>query len=321
MKKLCFIIPYFGKLPNYFQLFLNSCATNEDYNWLIFTDSVDDYDYPQNVRKINMQFNTLRKIIQSKFDFPIKLTTPKKLCDYKPAFGYIFEDYINGYDYWGHCDLDTIMGNLDDFIPQLLEQKYDKIFTLGHFILYKNNKSNNRRFMKKYKGIPLFKESFMNNKITVFDENYNNDDNVNSVFLNDRAKIFQDDFSFNVKVTPTKFTQITYDSKIKKPIVYNRPSKLLIAHTSKGLFEFYVENNEVKKKEFMYIHLQQRLMRVCMDTQKGIYNFAIIPNEFYKLRKVPQNIFEFSRVKKRAMTLHRIRLTLKWRMLKIKNKF
>ena len=36
MEKVVFIIPYFGKFNNYFQLFLNSCAYNKKFEWLIF---------------------------------------------------------------------------------------------------------------------------------------------------------------------------------------------------------------------------------------------------------------------------------------------
>ena len=58
MKKNCiFIIPYFGKFNNYFQLFLNSCSTNENYNWLILTDDDGKYDYPKNVEVANSKRN------------------------------------------------------------------------------------------------------------------------------------------------------------------------------------------------------------------------------------------------------------------------
>ncbi|MEE6646641.1 hypothetical protein PS395_02840 [Limosilactobacillus pontis] len=318
MKKACFIVPYFGQLPNYFQLFLNSCANNLNYEWLIFTDCTQQYIYPKNVKKISMSFSDLRKLIQLKFDFPISLVTPKKLCDYKPAFGYIFENYIKGYKYWGHCDIDVIMGNLDNFLPPLFARDYDKIFTLGHFILYKNNFDNNRRFMKSYKGVSLFKKSFTTNNITVFDENYHNDDNVNSIFLNDGVSVFQNDFSFNVKVTPTKFTRVTYNSKSKKTITHVMPGKILIVHTEKGLFEFYIKNSKLEKKEFMYIHLQQRMMRLNMDMHQIVCNFAIIPNGFYQLKDAPKNISEFKMLKKKTLNIHRIRLILKWRLLRIK---
>ncbi|MGZ1250167.1 DUF6625 family protein [Lactobacillus delbrueckii subsp. bulgaricus] len=56
MKKVAFIVPYFGKLPNYFQLFLNSCRLNKNFKWIIVTDDKTSYSWPQNVQKIDMSF-------------------------------------------------------------------------------------------------------------------------------------------------------------------------------------------------------------------------------------------------------------------------
>ena len=47
--KVVLITMYFGKLPNYFSLFLKSCEKNKDFNWLIFTDDNTNYNYPKNV--------------------------------------------------------------------------------------------------------------------------------------------------------------------------------------------------------------------------------------------------------------------------------
>ena len=54
--KVIFIIPYFGNFNNYFQLFLNSCATNSDFSWLIVTDNNEKYDFPRNVLLKQMSF-------------------------------------------------------------------------------------------------------------------------------------------------------------------------------------------------------------------------------------------------------------------------
>ena len=63
MKKCCFVIPYFGKLPNYFQLFLNSCKYNQDYNWLLFTDDNSEFVYPSNVQRILIDFEELKEAV------------------------------------------------------------------------------------------------------------------------------------------------------------------------------------------------------------------------------------------------------------------
>ena len=47
--KVAFIVPYFGRFPSNFQLWLNSCAWNTDFYWLVFTDDRTCYNYPKNV--------------------------------------------------------------------------------------------------------------------------------------------------------------------------------------------------------------------------------------------------------------------------------
>ena len=47
MKSIAFVIPYFGKFPNYFSLWLQSCRNNPTIDWLLFTDSNEKYDYPK----------------------------------------------------------------------------------------------------------------------------------------------------------------------------------------------------------------------------------------------------------------------------------
>ena len=79
--KVGFIVAYFGTLPSYFQLFLESCRNNTCFDWLLFTDDMTEYAYPDNVHRISMDFSACRKIVQDHFDFKITLSSPKKLCD------------------------------------------------------------------------------------------------------------------------------------------------------------------------------------------------------------------------------------------------
>ena len=73
MKKILFICPYFGAFPNYFNLTLNSIKYNPTIDWLIITDITKQYDYPNNVKIINMKFEELQKKVQSCFNFKINL--------------------------------------------------------------------------------------------------------------------------------------------------------------------------------------------------------------------------------------------------------
>ena len=82
-KVLCFVICYFGILPDTLPITLKTIAENPGYNWLLFTDDTRRFKYPQNVRVCYSSFQKLRERIQKCFDFPIALETPKKLCDFK----------------------------------------------------------------------------------------------------------------------------------------------------------------------------------------------------------------------------------------------
>lgn len=181
MKSIIIIIPYFGRLPNYFQLFLNSCKTNETVDWLIVTDNTENYLYPHNVNVIHMTFSELQDRVQNLFDFDVSLDKPYKLCDLKPAYGYIFSEYITGYDYWGHGDCDLIYGDLRKFLTDAV-LSYDKVFDLGHLSLYRNCKEINEMFMKPLDGIEYYKEVFSSPLSFNFDERFLDRKNINQIF-------------------------------------------------------------------------------------------------------------------------------------------
>lgn len=65
----------------------------------MFTDDQTIRNWPDNVLRVFMTFDELKELIQSKFDFEIKIIEPHKLCDYKPAYGYISEEYLEEADY------------------------------------------------------------------------------------------------------------------------------------------------------------------------------------------------------------------------------
>ena len=101
MKKIALIVPYFGKFNNYFPLFLISCKNNPNIDWIVFTDDKSKYPFPKNVKVHYTTFEQIRTRIQNIFDFTISLSTPYKLCDYRPAYGEVFAEELSEYDIWG----------------------------------------------------------------------------------------------------------------------------------------------------------------------------------------------------------------------------
>lgn len=97
MKSIIIVIPYFGKLPPIFKFWRQSAINNPTIDFLFFTDC--NIQSTDNIKVIKCTFEVLREKFQSRFDFPISLPSPYKLCDFKATYGYVFQDYIQDYDF------------------------------------------------------------------------------------------------------------------------------------------------------------------------------------------------------------------------------
>lgn len=294
--KTIIILPYFGKFGNYFQLFLNSCKMNKDFDWLIITDDLTKYVYPDNAKVIYMSFKKFRMLVQAKFNFTISLDQPYKLCDYKPAYGYILEDLIHAYDYWGHCDCDLIFGDLSPVIS-IEKSGYDKIFAAGHFTLYKNSFDNNRIFMLPYHNKYVYKEAFTSNSIYVFDENVECDmnlerNNIHQIFKFYKKSIYDHDLSFNVSTYFDKLKRCYYNSKTEN---FENDDKLFTrVFWNNGKIYSVSLDRKLKfiNEEFIYIHLQQRSMSTNVNN-KNTDKFEIRSSKFVSYRCIPTKVSNF----------------------------
>lgn len=164
MKSIMLLDVYFGKLPSWINLFIETCKYNPTVNWTIFTDDKFPKNKCKNVKFIKSSVNKINKLMSEKLNLNIKVENPYKFCDLRPAFGVIFKDYFKGYDYWGHTDLDVLFGNIRTFITGSLTSKFDIISSdprkiCGPFTIFKNIEKVNLLY-KKLK--PSYKEIFEN---------------------------------------------------------------------------------------------------------------------------------------------------------------
>lgn len=293
MNKCVFILPYFGRFNNYFPLFLKSCSYNDSFDWLIFTDDDRSYAYPDNVRVVPMTFEEFRSLCTERFGFVLSLEHPYKLCDLKPAYGYIFESYINDYEYWGHCDCDVVFGDLGETILPLLDKGYDKLFPLGHMVIYRNDHENNRRFMHRFHGRDVYREVFTNDKICVFDEDGNphknpNRDNVHALFLEEGCKVDEDDPALNFETRSDRFVITRYDAPRQRWI---HDDRYLRCYWDRGhIITLSVDRNTgaLIRREYPYVHLQHRRMRMrSLDVDAPI--IEILPDRFRQVDAIPQD--------------------------------
>ena len=87
MKSVVLILPYFGKLPDIFPLFLKTAEKNPDIQFLIITDSKELVNSSKNITIVYQTFSEFKKLIESRLGQKISLENPYKLCDYKPIYG------------------------------------------------------------------------------------------------------------------------------------------------------------------------------------------------------------------------------------------
>jgi hypothetical protein len=144
LPSVCLVICYFGRPPGWINRYLISCAYNPSINFLIFTDQADFPATPSNVRVERLDVEKFNALASQKLGFNIQLRRPYKLCDFKPAYGLLFEEYLKGFDYWGYADIDVIYGDVRRFLTLAKLEQFDvytarKEFIAGHFSLFRND--------------------------------------------------------------------------------------------------------------------------------------------------------------------------------------
>jgi hypothetical protein len=148
---ICFVIPYFGSWPFWMPFFLESCRRNPDVDWHFFSDCGQPDDLPHNVRIQPVRYEDYLVHISNKLRINFRSSHPYKLCDIKPAYGFIHEDILKGYDFWGFGDIDLIYGKLRDFFSEELLRHNDLISNharriSGHLCLIRNTPHMNSLF-------------------------------------------------------------------------------------------------------------------------------------------------------------------------------
>lgn len=268
MKKLCYVVPYFGKLPQNFQLWLTSCATNPTVDWLIFTDDYRHFNYPDNVHVKYCAFDDMKVRIYKHFDFDILISSPWHLSLFKPAYGEIFSDELTEYDFWGHCDVDVLWGNIRKFITDQVLNQFDRIGFQGHSCFYRNNKDVNARYKTIVEDVPSYKEIFSGKSSWSFDEN-----GMDEIYKFLGIDYFKEPvFAHLAKYEYGFFLR-------HQPKEWDYKNHRQIFEWNAGtLYRHYVYNDKLFTEEFMYIHFFCRPMKYKENFHKRYSRYIIYPD-------------------------------------------
>lgn len=294
MKPCVLILPYFGGFPNYFPLFLRSVAKNKSVNLLLFTDN-DVPEAPPQVRVVRESFTHFSNRFRQVFGPEICLSTPYKLCDYKPMYGEVLQEFLTGYDYWGHCDCDLLFGNLDELLLPLLQQGYDKLFAAGHLTLYKNNAENNAVFRRSLEGKLLYREVISTDRIVWFDEDYHTD-NIHAIFLQEGRRVFAQDMSVNPNIDAGRWALKKYSPEERTFI--DIPYRGEQYYWQNGnLLQVRRAGDHLVRQSYLYMHFQLRAMQ-CAPDCAAAPAIKIVPNRFLPVQKAPETLKEWKMERK-----------------------
>lgn len=249
-QKVVILLPYFGKWPSYFNLFLKGCENNPEYHFLFFTDCPIPNTIIQNVKYIPFSLTEFSHLASQKLELNLKVEKAYKLCDYRPAFGKIFEDYINKYDYWGYGDIDLIYGDLSSYIKPKLDKQIDVIsnrseILSGSLTLLRNTDYINNLFLSS----PTYLEKIQ------LSENYGLDETAfdHSSFIGN-SKLNLPKYSFTYMIANeahlgnlTASFESTCEEELKpNDYVHYRNGKLTFNNKSLSYYHYVCNKNKLE---------------------------------------------------------------------------
>lgn len=173
MYSIALIMPYFGKWPVWAELFFQSCQYNSSIDFLFFSDCEPPVFAKKspNIFFFQTTFKDYCQNTSKKLGVKFSPGAPLKLCDLRPFYGFIHEEQLKKYDFWGYGDVDIVWGNIRKIYSDELLSRYDVLSThsdriSGHFALFKNNEKNRKQAFR----CRHWKEILSNEKNLIFDE-------------------------------------------------------------------------------------------------------------------------------------------------------
>lgn len=276
--KVCIIVSYFGKLPHYYSLWLKSCKWNPTIDFMVCSDVQVDC-LPENVIWKLMTFESFRVLVEKKLEMKVQLSTPYECCDFKAVYGSIFEDDLHGYDYWGYCDMDMLFGDLAFFFRKYQLAFYDKFEALGHLTLMRNTEENNQRYKLPCTPGKGYKDAFITNGSTHFDE-----DEINDIYYAYGFPFFDERIHADIAPEFRRMTlsfRASHFQNYKYQTFYWQNGKVWRAYLHDSGTWRGVEN-----EEFAYIHFQKRKMMPVQFSVEKVDRFYICPDHFEEKREI-----------------------------------
>ena len=265
MYSIAVILPYFlnenGHWPDYIDWFFASCMANSTIDFFIFTDDESKlkYNEEKNIKVVIMTFEECAELVKEKLDGAV-LPYPYKLCDYKPAYGVIFEKWVKNYDYYGFCDCDLLFGNIREFFPDSKLEVYDKLMILGHFQLSKNTEEVKQYYKLEWPATSKYKDGTTWEKVKYSEKHFGWDEGlcVPQLVKENGKPIYRDMKCFSNIYQRVKAGKHMYEKLIDKNDAANRPFQMW-QWKNGGIFHINTLTKKATPK--LYIHFTERELK------------------------------------------------------------
>lgn len=128
------LMPYFGRLPSCLGTYLASLKGKRfDVLWI---SDLPVREHPDNFKIFPMTFDECKARIEDRLGAHVCVNGGRRLCDFKPMYGQIFEDLIREYGYWGFGDCDLVYGEaMNGFLQKTIETgMYDAVSMQAEYL-------------------------------------------------------------------------------------------------------------------------------------------------------------------------------------------
>lgn len=264
-------------------LTLKTMGANPTLDWLIFSDQAPPVDLPSNIRFFPDQLQNLAHRIEKVAGTKVSIARPYDLCIFRPCYGQVFAEHLRSYDFWGHCDLDVLWGDLRSFITEEILEKYDRVLIRGHLSLYLNTPQINAAYKLPIPGGLDFHVAFASPSSSQFDEWKG----INLIFRYHNLKQFHANWIADI-LPPSRFVVPAFRT-VSQP---NFPDQIFYWYRGK-VFRAFLYEGGVWDEEFAYIHFQRRRFPPPPSGLLDLDSFGIGPCGFFQYQREPLHVDAF----------------------------
>lgn len=266
MNKIGLFAFYFGKFPSHMPVWIKTCAANPTIDWFLITDQQIDFPLPDNIKLTRTDIGALTGLFSEKLGLKANLYRPYKLCDFRPAYGLIYEEMLKGYDFWGYSDFDVVFGDIRAKLSEDILDSHDKIQPFGHLTFYRNCEKINTLFREQCEGVADYRDVFVSDTHYAFDEFRGIDKicEIKGIKRYRNTDIFVETYIFRSKF-------VDKNTEIEDAVYYWENGKLYMS---------YPHDGRILTKEIIYIHLRNRRMKMPRFDILEAEAFFVVPNTF-----------------------------------------